>query len=117
VRGTVATLVVIVALGAAGAALAGPEASKPSLRILDAAQLTVRGTSFKPGERVKLLINAGTPMTKAVKAGPRGGFTARLGVRMNNATVVVQAIGTRGSRAMVDVTAPHGSRPGCNELP
>jgi hypothetical protein len=87
------------------------------LRIVDTAPLTVRGTSFKPGERVKLLVNAGKPVTRAVKAGPRGGFTARLGIGTSiDTAVVVQAIGMRGSRAMVDVTTPHGSRPGCDKL-
>ena len=112
-RGTAAALAVTVALSTAGVAFAGSEARQPSLQILDTAPLTVRGTSFKAGERVTLLVNVGKPLTKAVKAGPRGGFTARLAVRPGGGTaIVVQAIGARGSRAMADVT-----KPDCNELP
>jgi hypothetical protein len=96
-----------------GSAAAAGDARRPALRIVDLAPLTVRGTSFGPRERVTLLVNAGKPIRKRVLAGPRGGFTVRLGVRVEGCTaVVVQAIGARGSRAMVDVT-----RPGCGERP
>lgn len=90
----------------AGAAATAPEKS-PVLRILDTAPLTVRGVAFKPGERVKLLVSTGTPIARSVHAGPRGGFVARLGIRPSLcAGIVVQAIGKRGSRAMVDLTRP-----------
>ena len=43
---------------------------KPALRPLDLDPLTLRGTSFKPGERVKLLLSAPPVFrTKAVRAG------------------------------------------------
>jgi hypothetical protein len=112
VRGVVTALVSTLVLSACGAAFAGSEAKRPTLRIVDLSPLTVRGTNFKAAERVKLLVNAGGPISKSVKAGPRGGFLVRLGVRANGCGVVVQAIGARGSRAMVDMT-----RPGCDERP
>ncbi len=103
------------ALAAAGAASGEPNAKKPSLRIIDQAPLTVRGTDFRPDERVKLLVNAGKPFFRAARAGARGGFIARLGGRVDGACaeVVVQAIGARGSRAMVELLA----RPGCDTQP
>jgi hypothetical protein len=111
-RGVATALFAVLALGLAGTAAA--EATKrPTLRIVSMAPLTVRGLSFKPGEPVKLLVVAGKPLSRAVKAGPRGGFVARLGVEVKGCqAVVVQAIGARGSRAMVDVTTP-----GCDEKP
>ena len=104
---------VLVTLVTASAALGG-DGKRPALRITDLAPLTVRGTNFEPGERVKLLVNAGRPLSRAVKAGPRGRFLARFGIRVDAtcSSVVVQAFGNAGSRAMVDLT-----RPGCDVRP
>jgi hypothetical protein len=95
-------------------AFAGADARRATLRITDLTPLTVRGTHFAPRERVKLLVNAGRPLTKTVRAGPRGRFVARLGVRVDAGicSVVVQAIGAAGSRATADVL-----RPGCDVRP
>ena len=104
----------VLALLVSATALGGADARRPALRITDVAPLTVRGTNFRPGERVKLLVSAGRPVTRAVRAGVRGGFVARLGVRVDAGacSAVVQAIGSAGSRALVDLT-----RPGCDERP
>ena len=106
--------VVALALVASTAALGAADVRRPALRITDLAPLTVHGVNFKPGERVKLLVNAGAPLSGAVRAGSRGRFVARLGVRLDasSCSVVVQAIGAAGSRALVDLT-----RPGCDEQP
>ena len=102
-----------VALLATSTALGAADARRPTLRITDLAPLTVRGTNFRPGERVKLFVNAGRPITRAVRAGARGGFVARLGVRVDGScAAVVQAIGAAGSRALVDMASP-----GCDERP
>lgn len=112
-RGFVLATVMALLLAGAGAAFSAGEAKRPALRILDLAPVRIQGTNFKPGERVQLLINARGPVSKAVRAGPRGGFTVRLGVSLGGCDeLVVQAVGGRGSRAMVDVT-----RPGCDERP
>lgn len=97
-RGVATALVAVLALGLAGIAGAGVP-KHPTLRIVSMAPLTVRGLSFKPGERVKLLVVAGKPLSRAVRAGPRGGFVARLGADV------------KGYQA-VDVTTP-----GCDEKP
>jgi hypothetical protein len=113
VRGLVLATVAGLLLAGAGAAYSAGEAKRPTLRILELAPVRIQGTNFKPGERVKLLINAGGPVAKSVRAGPRGGFTTRLDVSVRGCDgLVVQAIGGRGSRAMTDVT-----RPGCEERP
>jgi hypothetical protein len=104
----------VLALVVSATALGAADARRPALRITDVAPLTVRGTNFRPGERVKLLVSAGRPVTRAVRAGPRGRFVARLGVRVDSGacSAVVQAIGSAGSRALVDM-----ARPGCDERP
>jgi hypothetical protein len=103
----------VLLLGVCGAAFAAGETKRPTLRILELAPVRIQGVNFKPGERIKLLVNAGGPYAKTVRAGPRGGFTVRLGVSVRGCDeLVVQAIGGRGSRAMADVT-----RPGCDERP
>ncbi len=106
--------VVALTLVASTTALGAADARRPALRITDLAPLTVQGVNFKPGERVKLLVNAGAPLSRAVRAGSRGRFVARLGVRLDasSCSAVVQAIGAAGSRALVDL-----SRPGCDERP
>jgi hypothetical protein len=113
VRALASAVAATLLLGVCGSALAGAQARRPTLRILDVAPLKVQGANFKPGERVTLLVNAGRPLTKGLKAGGHGGFTVRLGVSVKGCTaVVVQAIGARGSRAMADLTMP-----GCDDRP
>jgi hypothetical protein len=112
VRRIATALVATLALGIAGSGLASDEAKRPRLQILDTSPLTVRGTSFEPGERVKLLVGSPKPLSKSVRAGSRGGFVARFALQVaHGEAVVVQAIGSRGSRAMTDITTPHGTRP------
>jgi hypothetical protein len=110
----VLTALAVALLATSTTALGGSDARRPALRITDLAPLTVRGTNFRPGERVKLLVNAGTPVVRAVRAGERGRFVARLGVRLeaSSCSAAVQAIGAAGSRALVDL-----ARPGCGERP
>jgi hypothetical protein len=91
--------------------------TRPALKIASLDPLTVKGTRFVPGERVKLLVNAGGARMKAAKVDERGRFAIAFRVDLDRcAGIVVQAFGTRGSRAMVDITAPNcaptGSAPG-----
>jgi hypothetical protein len=77
------------------------EASKPKLRIVQQDPLLLRGMRFEPREQVRLLIVAGKPYAKRVRAGAAGGFAVPLRfVRKEPCTsIVVQAIGNQGSRA------------------
>lgn len=113
-RALVTAIAATILLGAPVTALGSAEAKRPALKILGVAPIRVQGTSFRAGERVKLLVSAGqTPFTRGVKAGPRGGFVVRTNITAGVcAAIVVQAIGARGSRAMVDIT-----QPGCGERP
>jgi hypothetical protein len=111
----VALIAVAVALLAASqTALGAPDARRPVLRITDLAPLTVHGSNFRPRERVKLFVNGGTPVVRAVRAGVRGRFVVRLRVRLDlsSCSAVVQAVGAAGSRALVDLASP-----GCGERP
>lgn len=81
--------------------LASGAAQRPALRSVDLDPLTLRGTSFKPSERVKLLIAAPAfARTRVVRAGERGRFRVVFAISPGRCdSVVVQAIGARGSRA------------------
>jgi hypothetical protein len=103
----------VAAVLALGAGETAEAAKRPELRIVTTSPLAVRGINVKPAERVRLLVSYRGPLTRTVKAGPRGGFLARLAVSVRGCEpLVVQAIGARGSRAMVDITMP-----GCGERP
>jgi hypothetical protein len=102
----------VVAGGSAGAATWAPERPRAELAIVSTDPLVVRGKGFLPGERVKLLVTAGAraARTGAARASGVGRFTARLDASLSpSRAIVVQAIGVRGSRATVDVSAPTGT--------
>ena len=76
-----------------------------TLAISDRDPLTIRGSRFAPGEKVKLLVSGQVQLSRSVRAGSRGGFITAFRVSLGRCdAVVVQAIGSRGSRAEVDVT-------------
>jgi hypothetical protein len=76
-----------------------------TLAITDRDPLAIRGAGFVPGEKVKLLVSGQLQLSRSVRAGARGGFTTAFRVRLGRCdAVVVQAIGSRGSRAQIDVT-------------
>ena len=74
-------------------------ASRPALRIADDLPLTLRGTSFRPGERVRVTVHMGaSTLVRTTRPGRRGGFTVRFaGVRLNYcaAPLTIAARGTR----------------------
>jgi hypothetical protein len=113
-----------VACGSAGASSPGERdesRSRPTLGIVSLDPLTVRGREFVAGERIKLLLGT-PPRTKSARADARGRFTVRFRVGAGRCSgVVVQAFGSRGSRALVDVGAPTcsplGSPPGGGDSP
>lgn len=82
--------------------------AKPALRPLDLDPLTIRGTSFKSGERVKLVVSAPTSVRPTVvRANVRGRFRIVFAFSPGRCDfVVVQAFGTRGSRATFRIDAP-----------
>jgi hypothetical protein len=107
-------LVLGVACGSADATTSDTDEeskARATLTIVSLDPLRVRGVKFFAGERVKLLLNDPTVKMKAVRADVRGRFTVRfkLAAAGRCTGAVVQAFGSRGSRAMVDVTAPNCS--------
>lgn len=75
-----------------------------TLAVADRDPLVIRGTRFLPREKVTLLVSAPVPRTRTLRAGPRGGFTTVFRITLDRCDeLVVQAIGSRGSRAKVDV--------------
>lgn len=77
--------------------------ARPVLTIVSVDPLVVRGKQFVPGERVKLLVGSPAPRMKAVRADALGRFTVRFELEVASCeSVVVQAFGSRGSRAMAD---------------
>jgi hypothetical protein len=85
----------------AAVALAGGGAATPRLRAVDLDPLTLTGSGFRANERVRLLV-AAPPVVKSrlVRAGARGRFRAAFALKVGRCdSVVVQAIGLRGSRA------------------
>lgn len=75
-----------------------------TLAVADREPLTIRGSRFLPREKVRLLVSGPVPLTRTVRAGSRGGFTTVLRLRLGRCDeLVVQAIGSRGTRAQLDV--------------
>jgi hypothetical protein len=97
---------VVVAVGAfAGGVAAGgvgsDENRTPRLRLADAAPLTLRGTGFAPGERVRVTVAAARTRTKRLVAGRSGTFVARFaGITVHRCDgLFAQASGSEGSLA------------------
>jgi hypothetical protein len=97
----------VFAVAALAAALVGllqgvdlaSSAAAPTLRVVRFSPFTVRGTNFKPGEKVTLTIAAGKRGTAHATADSRGSFTARLAVPVTKCTkYTLKAAGTLGSR-------------------
>jgi hypothetical protein len=87
-------------------------ASRPELTIASTSPLTAQGRGFRPNERVKLIATGAGVESKTVKANARGRFTVRFRLSPGgSASAAVQAIGSRGSRAMTDITQPDVTPP------
>jgi len=78
---------------------------RPHLSVPDTAPFTVRGTGFRIGERVSIVVNARNRASRTVTAGVAGGFLARMpAVELGSCPAyAVQARGSRGSRASLKV--------------
>ena len=95
-------------LALVGIALVSGGAAKPALRPVDFDPLTLSATGFRANERVRLLVSAPAVVSsRTVRATDRGRFRVvfRFAVRRCD-SVVVQAIGARGSRAAFHRDAP-----------
>ena len=78
--------------------------TSPQMRIVSTEPAVVIGVGFRPHERVRLLITP-RPVTRTVRAGQRGRFRATIRLSIPRCgSLVVQALGNHGSRAMIDRT-------------
>jgi hypothetical protein len=78
---------------------------RPQVVVPDTSPFMVRGTGFHPGERVTLVVTAGSRVTRTITAGVRGGFTLRMtSVNLGScAGYSVRATGSMGSRASMRI--------------
>lgn len=76
------------------------EPAKATLRVMDKQPLVVRGTGFRPGERVLVLAAARRHGDERVVATATGSFVARFDFAVPRcARVWIRAIGSRGTQA------------------
>jgi hypothetical protein len=105
-------VVVILGVLALGCSSVSTEAaSRATLRVTDSSPLTVRGTSFKARERVRVSFTLETrTVVRRVRATAGGRFTASAGedVRVDRCGdfFLVVAVGNRGSRASLKAPLP-----------
>jgi hypothetical protein len=109
-RTALAGAFVVVALGAsaAGQSVIHVESGQPTMSIVDRTPLTLRGTGFAAGERVRVLVRVPGPLQKRVTASRRGLFVAAFSKASYNrcSGLTAFAIGSRGSRARLLLPAP-----------
>jgi hypothetical protein len=97
------TALVLGALFAVLASTALAADPAPTLRLLDARPLTLRGEHFRPGERVFVVVHTTRPYAKNVTVRSDGSFTAQFAglAPMHCRRVHATARGTSGSRAIL----------------
>jgi hypothetical protein len=88
-------------VAAAGPATARDSvATRPSLRLLDTNPVTMRGSGFRPNERVVVVVARGAPRVRVARAGANGVFALKLALDVNAcAGFSVSATGSQGSHA------------------
>ncbi len=95
--------IMVSALVGVAVADADPERAAPNLRIVSDQPFVVAGSGFRSNERVHLLVAAPGPVSSTVRAGRLGRFRVILAAAAPRCgSIVVQAVGNRGSRAMID---------------
>ena len=88
-----------VSLAVGGLAAAGPS-QRPSIGLAGMKPLVVKGTHFKPGERVAVQVLAPVRAGRSVIASSHGYFRVRFRFRVEQCDrLSVHAFGSRGSRA------------------
>lgn len=97
----IALSLAVLAVGSAAAGGDREASTKAKLKLTRGTPLTLRGTQFAPGERVRVVAVARTRITKRLNAGEGGAFVVRFPElwvdRCEGFSVF--AVGARGSRA------------------
>jgi hypothetical protein len=106
-RPIVLVVVVCTALALGSTTAASPTA-RPKLQAIDLQPLVIRGTAFRPYERVKLILSADVAAGRILKASANGRFVTRFrAVSVGRCEgFVLQAFGSRGSRAKLERLTP-----------
>jgi hypothetical protein len=105
---------VVLALVWVSAGLSSPARPKPHLRLLDRTPVTLKGTYFRAGERVRVTVTTTETQTRVLRASRLGSFTAQF----ENVTVgrcgglAVRAVGARGAQATLKVLQEPDCAPG-----
>ena len=75
--------------------------ARPALAVADETPVVLRGSGFKPGERVRVFLQAGEgKWTRTTEAGSAGGFTVRFPLALPGCgQPSAHAFGSEGSRA------------------
>jgi hypothetical protein len=87
---------------AGSASASGDGSHKATLKLVRGKPLTLRGTSFAPNERVRLVVvSPGKKATKRLTAGSSGAFIARFSGQVTDrcSGFTAFAVGAQGSRA------------------
>lgn len=94
-------LVLLASGFSAAAGFGSVSQGQPSLRVLERHPLVVQGLSFKPAERVVVVLSARSESRVRVRASASGSFTATFGDAPISRCerFVVRAFGALGSRA------------------
>ncbi len=97
---TAVLLGILLAVSACSGSGSGPSSSA-ALRFAETTPLTVRGSGFQPGERVRLDLGSSGATTWA-RASGRGSFRASFDVPVTRCDRIrVMAIGSKGSRVVL----------------
>jgi hypothetical protein len=84
----------------------GGAQSKPTVTVTRVLPVTIKGSGFVAGERVKILVRVPVVYRKTVTAGRRGRFTAIFRIPSGKCIKIrVVATGNKGSRASTTVPA------------
>jgi hypothetical protein len=96
-----------------GSTTAASPTARPKLQALDLQPLIVRGTAFRPYERVKLILSADVAAGRILKASATGRFVTRFHtVSIGRCEgFVLQAFGSRRSRAKLERLTPNCIQP------
>jgi len=96
------------------AAFAAPAfaAQAPTLRVVRERPLVLRGTDFRPRERVRVTVRTGAATwTRQTQAGARGGFTVEFRVRINFCSTQVRIVASGRSTGTVRARLPQRECP------
>jgi hypothetical protein len=106
-RATLAATVVLLSL-VSTTAVQGASNGAATMKVVDRTPLTLRGTGFEAGERVRVVVRTTSTRQLRLNATARGSFVAAFRAASYNrcSGLTAFAFGSRGSRAQLVLPAP-----------